>query len=73
LENPYLYEIDQLELTESDTNIKQPIQSPNDLEATPFKYIDTVDDLTWLCDYLSKKNRAQIKEISVDCILNKNK
>ncbi len=26
LENPYLYEIDQLELTESVTSVKQPIQ-----------------------------------------------
>jgi len=66
LENPYLYEIDQLELTESVTSVKQPIQSPIELDATPFKYIDKLDDLIWLCDHLSKKNRSNIKEISVD-------
>ena len=39
---------------------------PPNLDETSFKYIDTLDDLVWLCDHLGKKNRAHIKEISVD-------
>jgi len=66
LENPYSFEIDQTELTDSDIKIPQPIQMPPSLDETQFKYIDTLDDLVWLCDHLGKKNRATIKEISVD-------
>lgn len=36
------------------------------LEKANYKYIDKVEDLIELCDYLGKNNRSKIKEISVD-------
>lgn len=39
---------------------------PPPLEETNFKYIDDLQGLIWLCDFLGKENRSKIKEIAVD-------
>ena len=55
-----------MELTEQDTSVKQPIEMPKNLDETPFKYIETTEDLIWLCEHLGKNNRSKIREIAVD-------
>ena len=37
-----------------------------DLEQVKYKYIETLDELVWLCDYLGKANRKTIGAIAVD-------
>ena len=64
--NPYEYEIDRVELADCFKGSDLMIQVPASLEETPFKYIDTVEELIWLCEHLGKNNRGQIKEIAVD-------
>lgn len=52
-------------MNETDVNNLK-IETPKSLDDTPFKYIDTLDDLKWLCDHLGKSNRSRIKEIAID-------
>jgi exosome complex exonuclease RRP6 len=42
------------------------ISEPKSLEETGFKYIETKEDLAWLCEHLGKNNRSQVKEIAID-------
>ncbi len=42
------------------------ISEPKPLEQTGFKYIETREDLAWLCEHLGKNNRSQVKEIAID-------
>lgn len=66
LENPYLYEIEQFEPSEKDLASIEQIDKPMSIESATYKYIETVEDLNWLCDYLGKENRSRIREIAVD-------
>ena len=66
LDNPYQHEIEQIQINDLNFESEIKIQQPLLLENTPMKYIDEVDDLIWLVDYLSKNNRSKIKEIAVD-------
>jgi exosome complex exonuclease RRP6 len=66
LENPYLYEIEQFEPNEQDLASIDHISKPISIELATYKYIETVEDLAWLCDYLGKENRSRIREIAVD-------
>lgn len=63
LKNPYRFEIDAIKPLEVDPEQQIP-QKPHGLEDTPFKYIDSLKDLQWLCEHLS--NRSTIKEIGLD-------
>lgn len=42
------------------------VKKPLPLETTEFKYVDTLVELTWLCEHLGKANRAHVTEIAVD-------
>ncbi len=42
------------------------IQDALSIENTRYKFIGSLDDLIWLCDYLGKNNRSKIREIGVD-------
>jgi ribonuclease D len=67
LENPYSFEIDQLQFDESLLQLDNIVPTlPKSVDETTYKYIDNLDDLIWLCNYLGKDNRSRIKEIAVD-------
>ena len=62
--NPYSFEIDKVKPTL--TKINGLIETPKSITETPFKYIEYLEDLKWLCQFLGKSNRSNVKEIGVD-------
>ena len=56
--------MDQFVGEEPDGEVK--VEIARDFDSTPFKYVDTLSDLEWLCDHLGKNNRSRVREIAVD-------
>lgn len=47
-------------------DIEKPIEETRPLDSVEYKYIETVNDLEWLCEHLGKSNRSRVREIAVD-------
>ena len=66
MKNPYSYEISKLKPNRAEFDLKQPAEKPKSMHETPLKYIDKIEDLKWLKNYIGSENRSSIKEIGVD-------
>lgn len=54
-------------MTDNDLNLVDEENSKLiSIENAAYKFIDSLDDLKWLCGHLGKENRSKIREIAVD-------